>query len=120
MEMGHIVAIVITGLIIVFIGLALLIICVTLLGLINRKKKVAEPPVKAAPPQRAATPAAPAPKPKAVIESGVSDEVIAVISAAVAAMSTEEKTFAIRGIKRASTGRPVWALAGLHENTGSF
>lgn len=120
MEMGHIVAIVITGLIIVFIGLALLIICVTLLGLINRKKKVAEPPVKAATPQRAATPAAPAPKPKAVIESGVSDEVIAVISAAVAAMSTEEKTFAIRGIKRASTGRPVWALAGLHENTGSF
>ena len=57
------------------------------------------------------------------MSDGVSDEVIAVIAAAVAAMSAADgKKYAVRSIKRTSrtNERPVWAMAGLHENTAAF
>lgn len=60
-------------------------------------------------------------KPEIVVEDGVSDEVIAVISAAVAAMSDGDKRYALRSVKKSRQGgRPIWAMAGIRENTSSF
>lgn len=56
------------------------------------------------------------------VDNGMSDEVVAVIAAAVAAMSAADgKKYAVRSIRPScSGGRPVWAMAGLYENTASF
>ena len=52
----------------------------------------------------------------------IPDEVVAVIAAAVAAMSTDGKQYAIRRIRPATaTGvRPAWAAAGIADNTRPF
>lgn len=57
---------------------------------------------------------------KPVVQSGVSDEVVAVIAAAVAAMTPEGTRYAIRSVRRAKGERSVWAAAGLMENTRPF
>ncbi len=63
----------------------------------------------------------PAPAPTPIVEDGVSDEVVAVIAAAVAAMSDGDKQYTIRRIRSARTNaRPVWAAAGIAENTQPF
>ena len=71
--------------------------------------------------------AAPAPAPKApvaapIAEDGVTDEVVAVISAAIAAMSDGETTYVVRRIRPAAAHgmRPVWAAAGIADNTRPF
>ena len=53
---------------------------------------------------------------------GISNEILAVIAAAVASLSDEEsgKRYVVRGVKRVSSGRPVWSAAGLLENTRPF
>jgi len=60
--------------------------------------------------------------PEPVIEDGISDEVVAVIAAAIASMSDGETRYAVRSIKKTRNvgGRPVWAMAGIRENTTSF
>ena len=64
----------------------------------------------------APVPAAPAP----VVSGGVSDEVVAVIAAAVAAMAPEGNRYAVRRVSRVRGERPVWAAAGIAENTRPF
>ncbi len=54
-----------------------------------------------------------------VAETGVSDEVVAVISAAVAAMSNDGKRYTVRRVRRVAN-RPVWAAAGITESTRPF
>ena len=64
-------------------------------------------------------PVAKAPVPQT---DGVPDEVVAVIAAAIAAMSDGTTQYAIRRIRPVATGnaRPVWAAAGIAENTRPF
>lgn len=62
--------------------------------------------------------AASAPLP--VINNGISDEVIAVIAAAVASMAPEGKKYTVRSVNRVRSQRPVWAVAGLAESTRPF
>lgn len=118
MNSEFIMSVVFTGLTVVFIGLLLLVFFVWLFGKFFTKKpslkKVSKPTEKI----QVQTSQPSAPK----VENGISDEVVAVISAAIAAMSSEDgKTFAIRSIKSTkSTGRSAWATAGVVNNTRPF
>ena len=87
--------------------------------------KPKQPKVKAEKPQKAAKAApapapAPAPVSAPIVGDGVDDEVIAVIAAAVAAMAPAGCTYAVRRVERARASRPVWAAAGVLENTRPF
>lgn len=117
---------VITGLGVVFLALVLLILFVSLFGLIFQNiEKAKQQKAKAAAPSPA--PAVPA-KPAPVIDAAKTesdDDVIAVISAAVAMMSVQDgKNYAVKSIKRAVNKRAasgsVWGSAGQRENTRPF
>lgn len=106
-------ATVITGMVVVFLILGLLIGLLYIISFFcnlgNKKKKDAKP--------------APAPAPVELIEEDENDdEVIAVISAAIAAYTAGDgKTYAIKRIKRAEKQpRSSWGNAGVNENTRSF
>ncbi len=73
----------------------------------------------------AATPKAPIVKKPVVapvVEDGIPEEVVAVIAAAVAAMSDDTTRYAVRRISaaRVQGSRPVWAAAGIAQNTQPF
>lgn len=112
-------ATVITGMVVVFLILGLLIGLLYIISFFcnlgNKKKKDAKPDQTAAQP-------APAPAPVELIEEDENDdEVIAVISAAIAAYTADGKTYAIKRIKRAEKQpRSNWGNAGVNENTRSF
>ena len=110
---------VLIGVVVVFATLLLLTFVFWLFGQVAGMGKKKEAP-KAAP-KATATPAA-APSAAPVVEDGISEEVVAVIAAAVAAMSDGNTHFAVRRIStaRAQGSRPVWASAGLAENTRPF
>lgn len=124
MDMSYVVAVVITGLVVVFLGLVLLIAFITAIGAIFKKideKKAAAKAAEAA--------EKPAEAPKAAVQpaaasSSDDDEVIAVISAAVAMMSAADGTsYRIKSVKAASangSSRSAWAMAGLRETTNPF
>ena len=100
------------GMIVVFAGLVILICFIQILGMVakERKKpapKAAEPVVTAAPPVETA-PAA----------DGVPAEVIAAITAAVAAVWESPNGFVVRHVKRISNA-PAWKRAGRDEQTYS-
>lgn len=111
-------ATVITGMVVVFLILGLLIGLLYIISFFcnlgNKKKKDAKPAEKAD---------EPAPAPVEIIEEDENDdEVIAVISAAIAAYTAGDgKTYAIKRIKRAEKQpRSSWGNAGVNENTRSF
>lgn len=111
-------ATVITGMVVVFLILGLLIGLLYIISFFcnlgNKKKKDAKPDQTAA---------QPAPAPVELIEEDENDdEVIAVISAAIAAYTAGDgKTYAIKRIKRAEKQpRSNWGNAGVNENTRSF
>ncbi len=54
------------------------------------------------------------------IEEGIPEEVIAVIAAAVAASGTPGAQTRIKSIKKANGGRSAWANAGVLDNTRPF
>ncbi len=120
------------GIGIVFACLVLLVFVIFLFGkifeAINKKlaakqaAKVAKEAPKAAP-----KPAAPAPKAAAPAAPAASDddEVIAVISAVIAAMSAADgKTYKVRSVKPAAStgigGRTAWAMDGRRHNVMPF
>lgn len=124
MEMSYVIAVVITGLVVVFLGLVLLIAFISAIGAIFKKidqKKAAAKAAEAA--------EKPAEAPKAAVQPAAasnsdSDEVIAVISAAVAMMSAADGTsYRIKSVKAAAqngSSRSAWAMAGLRETTNPF
>lgn len=121
---GSVGIITVTGILIVFFILALLIFFFWLMGTIfkgvDKKKKAKAEAAKAATP--AAAPA-PAPVEEAAEDDADSDEeIMAVISAAIAAYAEEEGTsYTIRNVKRRdSRTRSAWSLAGIGENTRPF
>ncbi len=130
MEGSYVASVVITGLVIVFLALVILIVSVLIFGKIfesigeAQKKKQASAVTKAPEADKVvaapAVPAVPA-EDRPAAEDGISDEVIAVIAAAVAAMGEESgKKFAVRSVKRASSRRGAWGNAALSESTRSL
>lgn len=118
-------SVVLSGLCIVFIALVLLIVFVLLMDKVFKalgeaKKQNSTPALdekkSGEPAKIAAAPTAPA------VEGGISDEVIAVISAAVAAMSAESGVkLGIKSIKRSgSSRRGAWGNASVAEGTRSY
>ena len=113
-----------TGLIVVFLVLIILIMVFKLFGLFGKDKKKSLPSsgakksLDSGDVRLAVGPGVdPAALPPA---SGISEEVIAAISAAVA-VTLEGKPFAIRRVQRAQTGgRNAWANAGVLESTRPF
>ena len=56
-------------------------------------------------------------------DGGISQEIVAVIAAAIAAMAPEGTRYAIRRVSRiprTATGRSAWSMAGLLQNTKPF
>ncbi|MFA9379850.1 MAG: OadG family transporter subunit [Acetanaerobacterium sp.] len=83
-------------------------------GITGRNKGGTKPP---APPKKTPKTSSPAP----VVEQGISDDVIAAISAAIAYMMDEGSAgYAVRSIKRASQPRREWRMAGMIQNTRPF
>ncbi len=111
-----------TGILIVFAALILLIFIIWLFGKFfsgaskaDKKAAKKEAPVKAAPA------AAPVILPAATAQSD--DDIIAVIAAAVAMYGESEgKRYAVRSVRRAANagGRSAWAAAGIAQNVRSF
>ena len=115
-----------TGILVVFFILAILIFLFWVLGktfqTIDKNKKAKAEAARAA--AEAAKSAAPAPAPveEVVEEEDNDDEIMAVISAAIAAYAEEEGTsYTIRDVKkRDKRARSAWSLAGIGENTRPF
>ena len=111
-------ATVITGIIVVFLILAVLIgllYVISFFSNLGSKKKKETKPAAPAP--------VPAPAPVEVVEEDEVDaEIIAVISAAIAAYTAGDgKSYAIKKIKRAEKQpRSNWGNAGVNENTRPF
>lgn len=116
-------AVVITGLSVVFLGLIILILFVWLMGKFftaiqnkNKPSKPAEEPQTAAPVKKATVT-------QSVSENTDDNEIIAVISAAVAAMGQAEgKTYKLKSVKAVTNkkSRSAWAMAGLQNDTMPF
>lgn len=120
MEMSYVWAVVITGLVVVFLGLVLLIAFISIVGKIftaidkSKKNKTVESPAKDAG--------------VTSVDNGfaASDdtEVVAAIAAAVAMMGiADNTTYKIKSIKAANNARPsrnAWAMAGLNDSTSPF
>jgi len=110
-----------TGFVVVFaalIGLSLLVSIVgKIFDSINGKNKP-EAPKKV----EAAKPASvPVQKLQMITQDGVEDDVIAVIAAAIAAMTASTgKAYAIKSVTRAKETRPIWGFAGMQQNTMPF
>lgn len=112
--------VVLTGFVVVFAMLILLIIIIKVYGAIIQKAQDAGKKGKE---KKAETVAeTPAPVVAAPAQTdGVSDEVVAVISAAVATMYGSSEKARIKSIKKSSDGgRSAWAKAGVLDNTRPF
>ena len=119
MDLGFDVVVTITGIVLVFLILILLMAIITLEGKIfdsmNAKKKAAKEAAKApavqpaAPVQQAA--AAPAPQ----VEEGIPGDVIAAIMAAIHAMGNGKYT--LKAVRRSKNG---WGNAGVNDTTAQF
>ena len=110
-----------TGLIVVFLALIILICIFSIFGAVSKsKKKDATKNVPVAPPVPPKSVGAAAGAAKQLSAGGVSEEIIAAISAAVA-VTMDGKPFAIRSVKRAAqSGRNAWSNAGIIANTRPF
>lgn len=110
---------VLIGIVVVFAVLGVLTCIFWLFGVVARgSRRSAEPKAVATPKPSNELPPVAAP----IVEDGVPDEVVAVIAAAIAAMSDGTTRYAVRRISAArSQGmRPVWAAAGIADNTQPF
>ena len=108
-----------TGVLIVFAALVLLIFVIWLFGKFFSGVKKTEKKAEKASPVRSAPIASPVVLP--AVQSN--DDIIAVIAAAVAVYGESQgKKYAVRSVRRAANtgGRSAWAAAGIAENVRSF
>lgn len=115
--------VVLTGFVVVFAMLILLIFIIKIYGAIIQKAQDAGKKSKEKKAETVAeTPAPVVAAPVAPAQTdGVSDEVVAVISAAVATMYGSSEKARIKSIKKSSDGgRSSWAKAGVLDNTRPF
>lgn len=122
------VAVMLSGLLVVFTLLLILVLICWGMGKIfravtNRKKSGGVKPSEPAPPE--AAPSKSAPVQSAVQpQTGVADDVVAAITGAIACVLGPNRPFAIRAIRRAGkaerAGRDAWSSAGIAESTRPF
>jgi sodium pump decarboxylase gamma subunit len=117
-DWGQAGSVILSGLVIVFL---ILIILIAAVELTSRLVKSAEKKTPAAPPApvKAAPVAAPAP----FVQAGIEEETVAAISAAVYSCldsGPSVPAYTIKSISRASGARPVWGFAGMRDNTRPF
>ena len=121
MDLGYDVIVTITGIVLVFLILVLLMAIITLEGKIfdamNGKKAAAKSAPKAA-----AKPAAPAAKPAAAqapaapqVEQGIPADVVAAIMAAIYSMGNGK--YVLKAVRRGKNG---WGKAGVNDTTAPF
>ena len=121
MDLGFDVVVTITGIVLVFLILVLLMAIITLEGKIfdamNGKKAAAK-----AAPKAAAKPAAPAAKPAAAqapaapqVEQGIPADVVAAIMAAIYSMGNGK--YVLKAVRRGKNG---WGKAGVNDTTAPF
>ena len=125
MDLGFDVVVTITGIVLVFAILVLLMAIITLEGKIfdamNGKKAAPKAAAKAAP-EAAAKPAAPAAKPAAAqapaapqVEQGIPADVVAAIMAAIYSMGNGK--YVLKAVRRGKNG---WGKAGVNDTTAPF
>lgn len=126
-DMEFVFAVVITGLIVVFVGLVLLIIFVSLLSKamrgITKPQQSADNTVN-----QPVNNTKQAVNTQTVVEGDISEEIVAVITAAVSAIMSDENpgsAFTVKSIQKARTnqtrlGRPAWGAAGIQESMQSI
>ena len=118
MDLGFDVVVTVTGIVLVFLILVLLMAIITLEGKIfdgmNAKKAAAK---AAAPKAPAAKPAAPVQQaaPAPVVEEGIPGDVVAAIMAAIHAMGNGKYT--LKAVRRSKNG---WGKAGVNDTTAPF
>ena len=123
---GTVASVVITGIVVVFIGLVLLILLVSIYGKIfdvinSRAARKAEEAKKATEAAKAAAKPEPVKVAAPVVEDGIEEETVAVIMAAISAMSSAEgKKLVLKSVKTAKPQRPAWSTAGIIDNTRPF
>ena len=124
MDLGFDVVVTVTGIVLVFLILVLLMAIITLEGKIfdglGKKKaaakaaasKPAAPAKPAAPVQQAAAPVQQAAAPAPQVEEGIPGDVVAAIMAAIHAMGNGKYT--LRAVRRGTNG---WGKAGVNDTT---
>lgn len=123
---GTVASVVITGIVVVFIGLVLLILLVSIYGKIfdvinGRAARKAEEAKKAAEAAKAVAKPEPIKAAAPVVEDGIEEETVAVIMAAISAMSSAEgNKLVLKSVKTAKPQRPAWSTAGIIDNTRPF
>lgn len=116
-------SVILSGMVLVFIVLTLLIIIVEFASRLSGSNKNTQSASVLAAPKAAASAKSSAASVASVPTSGVPGEHIAAISAAVAAMMEEESpgvSYTITNIQRTRGNRPVWGFAGMQQNTRPF
>ncbi len=114
----------VTGLVIVFMGLILLVIVISVFSKIfhRKTKKIKKFASDAARRKTENVEVSPAlPEETNPAEDDIrNEEIIAVIAAAASVYDGSGKKPVIKSVKRSETGRSVWATAGLIDNTRAF
>ncbi len=117
--------VILTGFVVVFAVLFFLILIIKIYSAIivklqdaafNKKKKKLKDNGEAL----IKKPSKPVSTPAPVVQDGIPEEVIAVISAAVASMYDSPQKARIKSVKRSASGRSAWANAGIADNTRPF
>ncbi len=124
MNLEYVSSVVITGITVVFIALILLVLILYVFGFISNmktksanKKKAIKSADKTDDKATAGIKMTNAP----IIDDGIEEEIVAVISAAIAAMSEKSgKKLMLKSIKASKPQRSAWAAAGLIDNTRPF
>lgn len=117
--------VILTGFVVVFSMLVLLIIIIKIYGMIVGKAQgtgLKKNKVKLRAPEKPAAevkPAAPE-QPVEKEEDGVPEEIVAVIAAAVESMYGGKEKVRIKKIKKSGSGRSAWAKAGVLDNIRPF
>lgn len=120
-DWGRVIGITITGLVVVFIALILLIFIIWLMGKISviksSKQKEETPSVQ----KTYDSPSHPASPPGELIaQQSVDSQTVAVIAAALSAVWDGDQPFAIQSIQHVPAPLPIWRQAGIMENTRPF
>ena len=117
--------VVLTGFVVVFTVLILLIVIIKVYSTIVTKAQQTGKKKKEKVTETESSSPAPVVKPDVkasvrAVQDGVSEEIVAVISAAVATMYGSPEKAKIKSIKKSDSGRSAWANAGLLDNTRPF
>ena len=119
MNLGSDVVITITGIVLVFAILVLLMLIITLEGKIfdgmNAKKAAAKAAAPKAPAAKPAAPVQQAAAPAPQVEEGIPGDVVAAIMAAIHAMGNGKYT--LKAVRRGTNG---WGKAGVNDTTAPF